>query len=54
MTPEDLKELLEVLKANGVQQAKLGDIEIVFAPDFEAFRKAQAKETEDLQFAHSN
>jgi len=50
----ELEEVLKILKQYGVQQAKLGDTEIIFAPDFEAFRKAQEKETEDLQFAHSN
>jgi hypothetical protein len=54
MAPQELKELLEVLKAYGVQQAKIGDIEVVFAPDFEALSKAQHQADEDLQFAHSN
>lgn len=65
MTPSELDQYLAVLKAHGVAQAKIGDVQIVFSPNYnemaEAF-KAQgaaqeamtAAELEKLQFAHNN
>ncbi len=65
MTSTELDQYLVILKAHGVAQAKIGDVQVVFSPNYtemaEAF-KAQgqaheamtAAELDKLQFAHNN